>query len=167
MSATEAKASDRSMRMRARRLRVEEIKLGYISVVAKHPELGKLEGAAEDVSMHGLSVVLTGAPEGERTLLVGDRLDDVVITCDAGTLYEGHALVRRISAFGDDLEDLNVGLELDHRGLDLGWIYRSGARREFAKRWEAVSQHSRYAGIKPEFKAWIADMRTLVSGGDV
>ena len=40
---------------------------------------------------------------------------------------------------------------------------RRSSGREFAKRWEALNQRSRYAGIRPEFKAWVADLRTLLA----
>ena len=147
-------------RMRARRLRVEDLKLGVVEVTCTHAELGEIRGIAQDVSMHGLSVVLRTNDSQPRALLVGDRLADVRITCEAGTLYEGQSLVRRITPRD---EDLIIGLELDHTGLDLGLLYRSGARREFARRWEAVIERSRYANIRPEFKAWCADLRSTLA----
>ncbi|MBS1119336.1 MAG: hypothetical protein H6Q90_1564, partial [Deltaproteobacteria bacterium] len=92
----------RTKRMRARRLRVEDLKLGILQVACRHAKLGPIEGAAEDVSMHGLSVLL-GAPSELRALLLGDRLEDVRITCEAGLLYDGQAQVRRITDRGEAL----------------------------------------------------------------
>jgi len=149
----------RTKRMRARRLRVEDLKLGILQVACRHAKLGPIEGAAEDVSMHGLSVLL-GAPSELRALLLGDRLEDVRITCEAGLLYDGQAQVRRITDRG---EALVVGIELDLAGLDLGRLYRSGTRRDFTTRWEAVSQRAPYATIRPEFKAWVADLRSALA----
>ncbi|MGE0551699.1 MAG: hypothetical protein AB7O24_16310 [Kofleriaceae bacterium] len=146
--------------MRARRLRIEDLKLGVVEVACTHGELGMIRGVAQDVSMHGLSVMV-GTNDGQpRALLVGDRLLDVHITCEAGALYEGKALVRRITPRDDGLV---IGLELDQGGLDLGRLYRSGARREFARRWEAVIERSRFVGIGPEFKAWVADLRSMLA----
>lgn len=155
-----AEGIPRTKRMRARRLRVEDLKLGAIAVACRHPGIGPLQGTAEDVSMHGLSFVLPAAPGLPQTLLIGDRLEDVRITCEAGLLYEGQSLVRRITDRGDQLV---IGIELDLVGLDLGRLYRSGARRDFAMRWETVSQRARYSAIRPEFKAWVADLRSALA----
>lgn len=152
-------ASERPKRMRARRLRVDDLKLGVLAVTCRHGELGVLVGVAEDVSMHGLSVVLA-ATASPRALLVGDRLDQVRITCDAGTLYDGHAQVRRTTDRGDALV---VGLELDLIGLDLARLYRSAARRDFARRWESATQRAQRANIRPEFKVWVADVRSMLA----
>jgi extracellular factor (EF) 3-hydroxypalmitic acid methyl ester biosynthesis protein len=152
-------AHERVQRMRARRLRVEDLKLGIVEVACTHAELGAVQGVAEDISMHGLSFVLRSSAQPSRALLVGDRLTDVRVTCDAGVLYEGQSLVRRLSARE---EDLVIGLELDYVGLDLARLYRSGARREFSRRWEAVVQRARYSGVSAEFKAWVAELGSML-----
>ncbi|MGE0872645.1 MAG: hypothetical protein AB7P03_29085 [Kofleriaceae bacterium] len=146
--------------MRARRLRIEDLKLGVVEVACTHAEVGTIRGVAQDVSMHGLSVAVRTNDGQPRALLVGDRLLDVRVTCEAGPLYDGKALVRRITPRE---EDLVIGLELDQGGLDLGRLYRSGARREFARRWESVVERSRFPGVRAEFKAWVADLRSILA----
>src|SRR5689334_3522732 len=88
----------RTRRMRARRVKAEDLKLGEIAVAFEHPEVGALQGAAEDVSIHGLSIVVRSEPRGLRT---GDRLEHVRVACDAGVLHDGSAVVRRVTERGD------------------------------------------------------------------
>jgi extracellular factor (EF) 3-hydroxypalmitic acid methyl ester biosynthesis protein len=147
--------------MRARRVKAEDLKLGEIAVAFDHPELGALAGAAEDVSIHGLSVVVRGEPGGLRT---GDRIDHVRVSCDAGVLHDGNAVVRRVTERGDVWV---IGLELP-AGLDLGRIYRSASRRDFASRWQALKQRTTASRVRPQFKAWVADLRAaLVSAQEL
>lgn len=151
----------RTRRMRARRVKAEDLRLGEIAVAFEHPEVGALTGAAEDVSIHGLSVVARAEPRGLR---MGDRLEHVRVTCDAGMLHDGSAVVRRVTERGDVWV---IGLELP-AGLDLGRIYRSASRRDFASRWRALKQKTRAANVRPEFKAWVADLRAaLVSAQEL
>jgi hypothetical protein len=147
--------------MRARRVKAEDLKLGEIAVAFDHPEVGTLTGAAEDVSIHGLSMVVKHEPHGLRT---GDRVEHVRVSCEAGVLHDGSAVVRRVTDRGDVWV---LGLELP-AGLDLGRIYRSASRRDFASRWQALKQKTKASTVRPEFKAWVADLRAaLVSAQDL
>lgn len=149
----------RPKRLRARRLRVEDLKLGVLTVAFRHAELGVLVGTAEDVSMYGLSVVLV-ATTLPHALLVGDCVDNVRITCDAGALYDGRAQVRRVSHRTDAFV---IGLELDQHGLDLARLYRSAARHDFARRWDSATQRAQQVNVRPEFKVWVSDLRSMLA----
>ena len=48
--------------MRARRLRIADLKLGEVRVELSHASLGDLQGFAEDLSLHGLAVVVPVLP---------------------------------------------------------------------------------------------------------
>jgi extracellular factor (EF) 3-hydroxypalmitic acid methyl ester biosynthesis protein len=143
--------------MRARRLRVEELKLGPITIECRHPELGELGGTVEDISMHGLSVVLPVSRE-PRALLVGVRVDDVRISCETGRLYDGPAVIRRISHRD---QAVVLGLELE-AGLNLGQLHRSSTRSDFTRRWESVRESAAYSSVRPAFKAWVAELRSVL-----
>ena len=119
------------------------------------PSSALLTGAAEDVSIHGLSVVVRSEPRGLRT---GDRIAHVRVTCDAGMLHDGSAVVRRVTERADVWV---IGLELP-AGLDLGRIYRSASRRDFASRWQALKQKTSASNVRPAFKAWVADLRAAL-----
>jgi extracellular factor (EF) 3-hydroxypalmitic acid methyl ester biosynthesis protein len=135
---------------------VQDLKLGTIEVGFRHAELGQVQGIAEDLSLHGLALLITGATEQSRVVLTGDRLEEVKIRCTAGTLYEGNAVVRRVAARGFDLV---IGLELDAAGLDVAHLFRTGTRLDFASRWAAVKRDADYSHISAPFKAWVADLR--------
>jgi extracellular factor (EF) 3-hydroxypalmitic acid methyl ester biosynthesis protein len=146
----------RTKRMRTRRLKVQDLKLGTIEVEFRHAQLGMVRGIAEDLSLHGLALLILGATEQSRVVLTGDRLDDVTIRCADGTLYEGNGVVRRVAARGPDLV---IGLELDAAGLDVAHLFRTGTRLDFASRWAAVRRDADYSHISAPFKAWVADLR--------
>src|SRR5689334_10551524 len=115
----------RTKKMRTRRLKVEELKLGPLAVRFHHAGLGIIDASVDDLSLHGLAVVIAGGPPQNRFVLAGDRLDSLRLTCADGDLYEGNGVVRRVAERGGDLV---LGVELDAGGIDLARLYRSGAR---------------------------------------
>jgi extracellular factor (EF) 3-hydroxypalmitic acid methyl ester biosynthesis protein len=146
----------RPKRMRTRRLKVQDLKLGPIDVAFRHAELGEVVAVAEDLSVHGLAAALPRPSGSGSVVLAGDRLEGVSISCRAGVLYRGNALVRRVA---ERVDDIVLGLELDAAGIDLGQLHRSGTRLDFTNRWEAVKRDADYGHISPAFKAWVADLR--------
>ena len=146
-------------RMRARRLRVEDLNLGVTSATASHSTLGAIRGSVSDLSLTGLAIAVPGAAASQGLVLVGDRLTDLVVTCPSGVLYEGTASVRRVA---DNGSDLVLGSELDSQGIDLGLVYRLGTRHGFAERFQAVVGSTEVSRIFAEFKAWVADLRAYL-----
>src|SRR5215471_11018278 len=93
----------RAKRMRTRRLKASDLKLGPIRIQFWHAELDNVEATVEDLSLHGLAVVVSGGTERSRLVLAGDRLDEVRISCSDGVLYQGTAVVRRVAERAPDL----------------------------------------------------------------
>lgn len=151
--------SRRRQRFRARRIRVDESRLGIVNVTAHHPTLGPLQAKVEDLSMHGLALVLAKA--GAAVVLSGDRLRDVRVRANDVVLYEGTAIVRR------SLErkgDLVIGVELTDGGLDLAELYHEADRFSFAERLRAAELDAQHAQVSPAFKVWVADLRSYLEG---
>ena len=151
----------RAKRMRTRRLKASDLHLGTIRIHFWHAELSHVEATVEDLSLHGLAVVVGGGTERSRLVLSGDRLEEVRISSSDGVLYQGTAVVRRVA---ERAPDLVLGLELDARGLDLARLYRSGARVGFAHRWDTARRNADFSHISPAFKAWVADLRAELDG---
>jgi extracellular factor (EF) 3-hydroxypalmitic acid methyl ester biosynthesis protein len=143
-------------RLRARRIRVDELKLGQMTATAEHAALGRIQGVVEDLSLAGMALVLPGAAPTGSLVLIGDRLQHLRVRAGEGPFYEGTAAVRRVS---DRDGDLVLGIELDARGIDLGELYRLDARHGFAERLHAVVGEQGTTQISVEFKAWVADLR--------
>ncbi|MEZ4226389.1 MAG: hypothetical protein R3B13_35920 [Polyangiaceae bacterium] len=146
-------------RMRARRLKVDDLHLGETSARATHATLGAIAGTVSDLSLTGLAMSVADAAGDQGAVLVGDRLESLRVECSAGVLYEGSASVRRVADAGDDLV---LGIELDSRGIDLGLVYRLGSRHGFAERFQAVVRSTQVSRIFSEFKAWVADTRAYL-----
>jgi len=153
----------RPRRMRTRRLRITDLKLEELRASFRHGSLGPLVAIAEDVSLHGMAVVVAEGGRRGDAVLVGDRIDDLELTCaaPAGCLYRGSAIVRRVAPRGDDLV---LGLELDQPGIDLGRLHRHGVRADVARRWTRAMRTAEYAHIEPAFKRWVAELQTRLDG---
>lgn len=149
-------SNTRTRRLRARRLRVDELKLGRMTATAQHTVLGNVQGIVEDLSLTGMALIVAGAAASASLVLAGDRLDRMQVECEEGVLYQGSANVRRVSEHDGDLV---LGVELESRGLDLGEVYRLGTRHSFAERLHAVVSSANNEHISQEFKAWTADLR--------
>jgi len=147
-----------SRRLRARRLRVEDLRLGEITAHGAHPTFGSFYAKVEDVSAYGLALII---PISEKAplLLAGDRLDDLTVLGGATLIFRGSAMVRHIAERDSNLV---VGMELQGSGLDIAEIYRRGERISFAQRLQSVERETRLDDIAPEFKAWVADLRTYL-----
>lgn len=142
-------------RLRARRIRVDTPPLGPVRATAEHDGLGTFEAKVEDISLAGLAMVLQASPL-RSGLVVGDRLERLRIELAGRTLYDGTAIVRHVT---QREADLVVGVDLESNGVDLGEIYRWGARCSFADRWRVVDDGARLTHIAPAFRAWVANLR--------
>ncbi|HEX4341411.1 MAG TPA: class I SAM-dependent methyltransferase [Polyangiaceae bacterium] len=147
-----------SRRLRARRLRVEELRLGEITAHGAHPTFGAFDAKVEDVSAYGLALII---PISEKAplLLAGDRLDDLTVLGGETPIFRGSAMVRHIA---ERESNLVVGMELQGSGLDIAEIYRRGERFSFAQRLKALEGETRLDEISPEFKSWVAELRTYL-----
>ncbi len=149
----------RSQRLRARRIRVEGLRLGEVTASAHHASLGEVKAQVEDLSLHGMALVVPGIAAQAHLVMSGDRLELLRVECADGTLFDGSGAVRRVTERGADLV---LGTELESEGIDLGELYRRGARRSFAERWHASQLVARYPEIPAEFKSWVADLRSYL-----
>lgn len=144
-------------RMRTRRVRVGDLKLGGIEAIYSHGG-ASTKAHVEDLSPHGAALVID-ARQVTGPYLAGDRLPDVQIRSARGLLYDGAAIVRRVAERG---EQLVVGVELASQSVDLAELYRHDARHGFAERFAAAEQGLHLDEISPEFKAFVADMRAYL-----
>lgn len=141
--------------LRARRLRAPDLKLA-LRAEATHEALGGFAGHVEDLSSHGLAMIVRGQADSQPLILWGDRLDGLVIRQDGEQLHHGGALVRRVERRG---EDLLLGIELDPEPLDLGRIYRLASRSSARERWQGAQRESACDETSPAFKGWLFDLR--------
>jgi extracellular factor (EF) 3-hydroxypalmitic acid methyl ester biosynthesis protein len=150
-------AGKRTPRLRARRITIDRDKLGTVHASMKHAELGTISGEVQDLSLNGIGVILPARNGLSGLLLNGDRVESLEVVAGDTVLYRGAGTVRRIS---DEAERQVLGLEVDGDGLDLPELHRRGARLSFAQRWEQQELGWRYERIPPEFKAFVADLRS-------
>lgn len=147
----------RTPKFRARRIAIDPATIGPVHASMRHAELGEITGDVQDLSLHGIGVALPVRNGLSDLLLSGDRVEGLEVVAGTSVLYRGAATVRRIS---EDADRQILGLEIDGDGLDLAELHRSGARKSFAQRWEQMEIAVRYERVSPEFKAWVADMRS-------
>jgi extracellular factor (EF) 3-hydroxypalmitic acid methyl ester biosynthesis protein len=154
-----ATARSGARRLRSHRLKVEDLNLRDVTVVADHPTVGTLRGSVADLSLHGMALLVLERPGDAPLVLAGDRLQRMSLLAGGRIIHEGPATVRRVA---EQSEGLLLGLELEGPGLDLSEIYRHGARRSVADRWEKADQTARFQDISPSFKAWVASLATYL-----
>lgn len=143
-------------RLRARRVRSEELQIGGLEVTARHALLGSLSGTVEDLSLTGLALRLEGAAARGNLVLTGDRIERLVVTGRGAKLYEGDAHVRRVTEQGLDLV---IGVEVQSSKIDLSEIYRLGEKHSFSERLCAVVAPDE-DDVSDSFKVWVSDLRT-------
>lgn len=140
-------------RLRARRLRAADLRLGAVratGLLASGPFLA----AVEDLSLHGLALVVRDRARGDL-ILAGDRVEALEVVSQEGFVYRGAGVVRRVAVRG---EDVVLGVELS-AGLDLGAMRRLGAKRSFAWRWARAEGDAAAPRVQPRFRAWVASAR--------
>ena len=141
--------------LRARRLRAPDLKLA-LHASAVHGALGPFEGRVDDLSSHGLAMIVPGEAESRSFILWGDRLEALTLTQDGEQLHRGGALVRRVERRG---ADLLLGIELDPEPLDLGRVYRMASRASARDRWREALREYAHDETSPAFKGWLFDLR--------
>lgn len=148
----------RLRRLRARRIRTDELQLGKLEAWARHPVLGTLHCDVEDLSLAGMALVVPRAESERSVALIGDRLDALEVSCAAGAIFRGGASVRRVT---EREGSLVLGIELHGDGIDLAEVYRLGTHHGFAERFAATTQ-SRETDLTTEFKVYVADLRAYL-----
>jgi extracellular factor (EF) 3-hydroxypalmitic acid methyl ester biosynthesis protein len=99
-------------------------------------------------------MALVMSNDGEhRPVLIGDRLELVVLSSHGEELYNGNGTIRRINERGAERV---LGIELESSGIDLGRLHRRGARVDFVERWQNVKRDAEAAHITAEFKSWVS-----------
>jgi extracellular factor (EF) 3-hydroxypalmitic acid methyl ester biosynthesis protein len=154
----------RSQRLRARRIRVDVLRFGEVSVTAAHPSTGPFSARVEDLSLHGMALIIVGLGPQAALVEKGDRLEQLTVRCADGVLFQGSATVKRVAARADDLV---VGVELESEGIDLGELYRRGTRQSFAERWQVVNRAAQHPDMSPEFKAWVSDLHAYLEATQI
>jgi len=148
--------SDRTPRLRARRISVDLENLGVVRAELTHAERGRFTGEVRDLSLHGIGVELEAG--ANPVLFAADRLETIELQSNGQVLFRGRGTIRRIS---DEGEKLKLGIELDGDGIDLAEVYRQGTRQSFAQRLAAFERSTTpYSHLNPDFKAWVADFRS-------
>ena len=141
--------------LRARRLRAPDLRLS-LRARATHGALGAFEGQVEDLSSHGLAMIVRGMAQSQPLILWGDRLDGLTITQENEHLHQGGGLIRRVERHGPDLL---LGIELDPESLDLGRVYRLSSRASARERWKEALREGAHDETSPAFKGWLFDLR--------
>lgn len=148
----------RHRRLRARRIKVDDLALERLSAVGVHSSLGSFESRVDDLSLHGIRLIIERSDE-PGLILAGDRLESLRLSAGEHVLYSGDALVRRVSETKDEWV---LGVELGERAIDLDALYRIDRRTGVAdKLRSAVAEH---AAVSTEFKAWVADLVDFFEG---
>lgn len=150
-------------RLRPHRLSVEELNLGSTTAVVDHAAAGTLSGSVEDLSNHGLALTVPVSDGTTFPVLSGDRIAHLSVIADGRPIHEGSAIVRRVV----ELENrVLIGIELEGAGLDLSRVYRHGARRTIAERWDKAHRAARHPSVTTEFKAWVASLHDYLESVD-
>ncbi len=145
----------RSRPLRARRLRTEDLKLA-LTAQGVHNAYGAFHGPVEDLSNHGVAVLLKAGAGRSHLLLCGDRVESLAVHQELEQLHRGAALIRRLERRGSDLL---MGLELDPEALDLSGVYHLSSRTSARDRWRAARSEGAHEGTSPGFRAWLFDLR--------
>jgi extracellular factor (EF) 3-hydroxypalmitic acid methyl ester biosynthesis protein len=143
-------------RFRSRRVRIGQKDLESLTASGHHGSLGHFSGPVENLSFHGLAVVVRDGAARAEVLLAGDRLEDLTVSDVEGPIFRGSGILRRIA---EREGALSLGVEFEGTGLDLAEVYRRGSRHEFAKRWRTHSCRADQERISVQFKAWVLDLR--------
>ncbi len=146
----------RTPKLRARRIAVDTEKLGAVRASMRHPELGVITGDVQDLSLHGIGLVIPASNGLAGLLLSGDRVEGLEVSCGTRTLFRGSGIVRRVA---EQNERQIVGVELDGDGIDLSELYLEESRQSFAQRWHQLDASGRYSQLVPGYKEWVADFR--------
>ena len=146
---------NRPRRLRARRVRAEEMQLDGLEASGRHSTLGDIRAVVEDLSLTGAALLIAGGATKSSLVLTGDRLEHMQMVCRGAVLYEGDAHVRRVTERGNDLI---IGLEVQERTIDLSELYRLGTKHSFSERLYGVFEPQE-DDVSDAFKVWVNDLR--------
>ncbi len=147
---------NRPRRLRARRVRTEEMQLEGLGATGRHSTLGDIHAVVEDLSLTGAALLIAGGAAKSGLVLIGDRLDHIQMVCRSALLYEGDAHVRRVTERGNDLI---IGVEVQGRTIDLSELYRLGTKHSFSERLYGVFEPQE-DDVSDAFKVWVNDLRS-------
>lgn len=143
----------RTTKLRPRRIEVDSERLGPVRATFRFEGVD-VAGEVKDLSLFGLALFL---PEGAPVFLRGDKIRFLEVGCGDRILYQGPAGIRRV---GHEGERTVLGLELLGAGLDLAELYREEARRTILQKVQPLAHRlEQQRQVRPEFKAWVADVR--------
>jgi extracellular factor (EF) 3-hydroxypalmitic acid methyl ester biosynthesis protein len=146
---------NRPRRLRARRVRAEEMQLDGLEASGRHSTLGDIRAVVEDLSLTGAALFIAGGAAKSSLVLNGDRLEHMQMVCRGAVLYEGDAHVRRVTERGNDLI---IGVEVQERTIDLSELYRLGTKHSFSERLYGAFEPQE-DDVSDEFKVWVNDLR--------
>lgn len=159
-STAEEAGPPRQKRFRALRHPVSEFGVGPLWASAWHPRLGTLTMLVDNVSLHGVGVRLQGGADSLPHLQVDDGLSAVHVTLVSGdVVFHGEARVRHARAEGNDCV---AGLALIGGVIDLPLLHEHQTRTRFSARCDEAEREADTARILPEFKTWVADLRSYL-----
>jgi extracellular factor (EF) 3-hydroxypalmitic acid methyl ester biosynthesis protein len=147
---------NRPRRLRARRVRTEELQLEGLEASARHTMLGDIRATVEDLSLTGAALFIAGGAAKSSLVLNGDRLEHIQMVCRGAVLYEGDAHVRRVTERGNDLI---IGVEVQERTIDLSELYRLGTKHSFSERLYGMFEPQE-DDVSDAFKVWVNDLRS-------
>lgn len=142
-------------RLRTRRVRVEDLKLGTLTATIEHSSV-QLVASVEDLSPYGAALVIEPSQVSGPLFLAGDRIARLVLSSARGLLYDGSAIVRRIASLD---QHLVVGVEMSSQRLNLAEVYRHGTRHSFSERLAELERGLVPEEVSAEFKVWLVDLR--------
>ncbi len=157
ITGTGAGKSPRSQRFRALRHPSSEFGLGPIAACFWHPRLHGASAHCENVSLHGLLLLLPGKAASLGLVGLNDRITGLHVALSTGeVVFHGEALVRQVRTDG---ADLFLGLSLSSGVVDLPLLHEQQVRSRFSVRCDEAERTADASRITPRFKAWIADLR--------
>lgn len=146
-------------RMRPNRTQLEGPLAAEVSVAGTHAVLGHFRGHASDLSIHGIRVSIEKLSTAAETVMLGERLDDLVLLCAGAIIYRGAGTIVRTRVSGDALE---LGIDLEQAGIDLDVVHRHGARKTLAERWVGARDAAPFAAVSADFRAWVSDLGSFL-----
>lgn len=147
-------------KLRALRHLVSEFGIGPLAATAWHPRLQVLSGFCENVSLHGVCLRILGAAASESLVQVDDRFIGLHVTLSTSEMVcHTDAIVRHLRSEG---ADLLIGLHLDGGVVDLPLLYDRQTRHRFSTRCDEAERTADSRRIRPEFKAWVSDLRNYL-----
>lgn len=144
----------RNLRLRSNRLVLAGSFGERVRASIEQAGVGELAARVLDVSIHGVRLALDTSRDESRTILLGDRLEPLTISCEGAIVYRGAGTVIRTS---ERLDQLELGVALEHAAIDLAELHRLHARKDAAQRW-ARARESASTQVSPSFRAFVAEL---------